>query len=88
MFLGEEHPHTLMSIGHFATTYWQQGRRKEAEELALHVLEKQNRMLGVNHPDTSATAAWLAHMHESATSTRDSQAAVSRAQHYVSCVAS
>ena len=63
-----------------AITYWQQGRQKEAKELAVQVLEKQNRLLGDNHPHTLSTAAWVAHMHESASSTQDSQAAVSRAK--------
>ena len=66
--LGEDHPDTLISMGDLANTYHEQGRRKEAEELALKVLEKRNKVLGDNHPDALATAAWIAHMHGSASS--------------------
>jgi hypothetical protein len=37
--LGEKHPDTLRAMGNLASTYWQQGRSKEAEELDLRVLE-------------------------------------------------
>jgi diphthamide synthase (EF-2-diphthine--ammonia ligase) len=35
--LGEEHPHTLISMGNLASTYRNQGRRKVAEELEVQV---------------------------------------------------
>ena len=78
--LGDEHPDTLMSMGVLAISYWQHGRQEEAKELAVQVLEKRNRILGDNHPDTLWTAAWVANLHESASSTQDSQAAVSPAK--------
>ncbi|KAH8661761.1 hypothetical protein BGZ61DRAFT_368682, partial [Ilyonectria robusta] len=37
--LGEEHSHTLSSMANLASTFWSQGRWKEAEELALRVME-------------------------------------------------
>ncbi|OCK98037.1 uncharacterized protein K441DRAFT_654944 [Cenococcum geophilum 1.58] len=33
--LGSEHPDTLTSIGNLASTFWNQGWRKEAEELEV-----------------------------------------------------
>ena len=33
--LGEEHPHTLMSIANLATTFWNQGRWKRVEKLEM-----------------------------------------------------
>jgi tetratricopeptide (TPR) repeat protein len=78
--LGEEHPSTLISMANLALTYVGNGRRKEAEELALQVLEKQTEVLGDNHPDTLVTASLVAHMHGWASSTQDSQTAVSRTQ--------
>ncbi|KAF1828268.1 kinesin light chain [Decorospora gaudefroyi] len=45
--LGEEHPDTLTSIANLASTYSNQGRWKEAEELEVQV-----RVLGEEHPDT------------------------------------
>ena len=78
--LGEDHPDTLTSMHNLAHTYHQQGRRKQAKELAVQVLEKRIKMLGDNHPHTLSTAAWVANLHDSASSTQDSQAAVSRAK--------
>jgi len=37
--LGEEHPHTLMAMNNLATTFWSQGRLKEAEELELVAID-------------------------------------------------
>ena len=78
--LGEDHPNTLTNMHHLAILYWRQGRQKEGKELAMQVLEKRIKMLGDNHPHTLRTAAWVAHMHKSASSTQDSQTAVSRAK--------
>jgi hypothetical protein len=33
--LGDEHPDALTSMGNLASTYWKQGRWKEAEELEV-----------------------------------------------------
>ena len=56
-------------MSNLASTYFQQGRRKEAEELALRVLD--NKMLGDSYiEDCSLGCA----------STQDSQAAVYQAQ--------
>ena len=35
--LGAEHPSTLTSMANLASTYWNQGRWKEVEELELQV---------------------------------------------------
>src|SRR6266699_27742 len=50
--LGEEHPHTLTSMANLASTYRNQGRWKEAEELEVRVMETRKRVLGEEHPDT------------------------------------
>jgi hypothetical protein len=47
-----EHPDTLLSMGNLASTYRNQGRWKEAEELELQVIEMRKRVLGVEHPET------------------------------------
>jgi hypothetical protein len=39
--LGEEPPSTLTSMGNLASTYRNQGRWKEAEELKVHVMDTQ-----------------------------------------------
>jgi hypothetical protein len=44
--LGQEHPDTLMSIASLASTYMNQGRWREAEELAIQVMEMNLRVLG------------------------------------------
>jgi hypothetical protein len=38
--LGEEHHHTLMSMGNLASIYQNQGKWKEAEALEVVVIEK------------------------------------------------
>jgi hypothetical protein len=50
--LGQEHPDTLASIANLASTFWDQGRWKEAEELEMQVIETRKRVLGQEHPDT------------------------------------
>lgn len=44
--LGAEHPSTLTSIANLASTFWNQGRWKEAEDLFVQVIETSLRMLG------------------------------------------
>ncbi|RYP57748.1 hypothetical protein DL769_009308 [Monosporascus sp. CRB-8-3] len=51
-FEGEDHPDTLTSMGNLASTYWSQGRWKEAEELEVRVIERRKRVLSEDHPDT------------------------------------
>jgi hypothetical protein len=48
--LGAEHPSTLTSIAALASTYRNQGRWKEAEELEVQVIETRRRVLGVEYP--------------------------------------
>jgi hypothetical protein len=50
--LGDEHPHTLGSMANLASTYSNQGRWKEAEELQVQVMQTRKRVLGDEHPDT------------------------------------
>ncbi|KAF6787063.1 Kinesin light chain 5, partial [Colletotrichum sojae] len=50
--LGQEHPSTLTSMANLASTFWNQGRWKEAEELDVRVMETSLRVLGEEHPDT------------------------------------
>ncbi|KAI9783322.1 MAG: hypothetical protein M1816_001420 [Peltula sp. TS41687] len=50
--LGQEHPDTLNSMGNLASTFRDQGRWKEAEELQVQVMETRNRVLGQEHPST------------------------------------
>jgi hypothetical protein len=50
--LGDEHPDTLTSMANLASTYTNQGRWKEAEELFVQVMETRKRVLGEEHPDT------------------------------------
>jgi len=57
---GQEHPSTLTSMGNLASTYRDQGRWKEAEELEVQVMETSLRVLGQEHPDTLTSIANLA----------------------------
>jgi len=58
--LGEEHPDALTSMANLASTYWNQGRWKEAEELGVLVMETTKRVLGEEHPDSLTSMANLA----------------------------
>ena len=58
--LGVDHLSTLTSMVNLASTYSNQGRWKEAEELEVQVMEIQKRVLGAEHPDTSNNIANLA----------------------------
>jgi hypothetical protein len=51
---------TLTSMANLASTYWDQGRWKEAETLEVVVMEKMQPVLGNDHPDTLASMANLA----------------------------
>jgi Tetratricopeptide repeat len=46
--LGQEHPDTLSSMNNLASTYQNQGRWKEAEELGVQVMETTKRVLDRN----------------------------------------
>jgi hypothetical protein len=58
--LGVDHPSTLTSMANLASTFWNQGRWKEAEELDVAVMETSKKVLGVDHPDTLTTMNNLA----------------------------
>jgi len=57
--LGAEHPDTLTSMANLASTYRNQGRWKEAEELDVQVVEMSSRVLGAEHPGTLISMANL-----------------------------
>nr|XP_036584474.1 Kinesin light chain 5 [Colletotrichum truncatum]KAF6793992.1 Kinesin light chain 5 [Colletotrichum truncatum] len=59
-YLGHKHPSTLTSIANLASTFWNQGRWKEAEELFVRVMETSLRVLGEEHPSTLTSMANLA----------------------------
>jgi hypothetical protein len=58
--LGAEHPDTLRSMGNLASTYRNQGRWNEAEQLEIQVLDMRKKLLGAEHPDTLQSMANLA----------------------------
>ena len=47
-------------MANLASTFWNQGRWKEAEELEVQVMKTRNRELGQEHPDTLTSMANLA----------------------------
>ncbi|KAK2734188.1 Kinesin light chain 5, partial [Colletotrichum kahawae] len=57
---GQEHPSTLTSMANLASTYRNQGRWKEAEELEVRVIEMRKRVLREEHPSTLMSMANLA----------------------------
>jgi hypothetical protein len=58
--LGEEHPDMLSSMANLASTYRNQGRWKEAEELQAKEFTMCTRALGPRHPDTLISMGNLA----------------------------
>ncbi|MGP1345672.1 MAG: tetratricopeptide repeat protein [Phycisphaerales bacterium] len=50
--LGDEHPETLSSIGHYGVLLQRLGRLEEAERFELEALEGRRRVLGEDHPAT------------------------------------
>ncbi len=59
-YLDGDDRQVLASIADLASTYWNQGRWKEAEELEVQVMETSLRVLGAEHPDTLSSIANLA----------------------------
>jgi hypothetical protein len=57
---GEDHPDTLSSMQNLASTYRDQGRWQEAENLEVHVMEARKERLGADHLDTLTSMANLA----------------------------
>ncbi|MEV4722284.1 tetratricopeptide repeat protein [Micromonospora humida] len=53
--LDADHPHTLLTLHELAWTLARQGRRAEAETIYRQVLERRDRTLGADHPDTETT---------------------------------
>ncbi|KAJ5184564.1 hypothetical protein N7472_009404 [Penicillium cf. griseofulvum] len=58
--LGEDHPDTLSSMANLASTYTNQGRWEEAEQLQVQVMETNKTKLGEDHPYTLSSMANLA----------------------------
>jgi putative hemolysin len=58
--LGAEHPDTLTSMANLASTYGNQGRWNEAEQLEVQVMDMRKKLLGAEHPDTLTSMANLA----------------------------
>ena len=58
--LGAEHPQTLTSMANLASTYRNQGRWNEAEQLEIRVMKMRKKLLGAEHPDTLISMANLA----------------------------
>ncbi|KAJ5449478.1 uncharacterized protein N7458_005927 [Penicillium daleae] len=48
--LGEDHPSTLTSMANLASTYWKQGRLKQAEKVFVQVMEICKTKLGEDTP--------------------------------------
>ena len=58
--LGAEHPNTLSSMANLASTYWNQGKWNEAEQLEIQVMDMRKKLLGLDHPDTLTSMENLA----------------------------
>jgi hypothetical protein len=58
--LNNRHPNTLSSIANLASTYRNQGRLREAEELEVQVIETRKRVLSNEHPNTLISIGNLA----------------------------
>ena len=52
-------------MAHLASTYWNQGRFNEAEQLQVQVMYMRKKLLGVEHPDTLNSMAHLANTYQS-----------------------
>ena len=59
--LGPEYPSTLTNMANLASTYWNQGRWEEAEELSMQVIETRKKVLGLEHPFMLTSISNLAH---------------------------
>jgi lipopolysaccharide biosynthesis regulator YciM len=57
--LGADHPFTLTSMANLASTYRNQGRWKDAEELEVQVMETSKTKLGADHPSMLSSMANL-----------------------------
>ncbi|KAJ6490023.1 P-loop containing nucleoside triphosphate hydrolase protein [Mycena sanguinolenta] len=61
--VGEDHLHTLNSMGVLATTYLHMGEAERAKELTLVLLKKRQDILGEDHPDTLLAMGKLARIY-------------------------
>ena len=60
--LSDDHPHTLIYTNQIASTYANQGRWEEAEQLQMQVMVIRKMKLGLGHPDTLTSMNNLAHI--------------------------
>lgn len=60
--MGPEHPSTLVSLSGLSLVCQSQGQYDEAEEMLTRVFEARERTLGLDNPDTLATARALHHL--------------------------
>lgn len=60
MVLGPEHPDLLTSMASLASTFWNQGRWTEAEQLFIQVIEIRKTVLEPKHPNMLTSMANLA----------------------------
>jgi len=58
--LGPHHPSILTSMTNHASTFLNQRRWKEAEELCVQVVDTRRRVLGPEHPDILTSMSILA----------------------------
>ena len=59
--LGDEHPHTLVSVGNLGTVLSRQGKYEEAETMHRRALKEREKALGREHPHTLTSVYCLAH---------------------------
>ena len=52
MKLGADHSDTLTSIANLVSTYWNQGRWEELEELEVQVMKTRKTTITADHPNT------------------------------------
>ena len=58
--VGAEHPDTLISMANLGSTYRDQGRWNEAEQLQIQVMDMTKKIFGADHPDTLTSMENLA----------------------------
>ena len=62
--IGENHPHTLITMSNLAISYRAQGRLEETRKLEEKILELRVEILGPEHPETLYTQWCLAVSYE------------------------
>ncbi|KAL2812230.1 Tetratricopeptide repeat-domain-containing protein [Aspergillus cavernicola] len=65
-------------MANLASTYWNQGQWKEAEELGIQVLETRKQVLGPEHPNTLTSMHNLAYTCKSLGNIQDALALITK----------